>query len=252
MTFKRKPVVAGNWKMNGLKEEGIELARGVVEGSSDLNCEIIVCPSFPLLHPVSEVLENDVKLGAQDCHFEPGGAYTGDVAVSMLVDANCSHVILGHSERRADHGETDDIVKAKAEAAYAAGLVAIICVGETQEQRDQGLTMATISTQLDASVPNEATAENTIIAYEPVWAIGTGLTATPEDAQDVHDHIRTYLKTSHSYEVTEAMRILYGGSMKPENASDLLAQPDIDGGLIGGAALNADSFLAIAKAASDL
>ncbi|MDX1737510.1 MAG: triose-phosphate isomerase [Alphaproteobacteria bacterium] len=251
MTSTRKPLVAGNWKMNGLKNEGIALAKDVAAGAGNLNCDLVICPPTVLLHPISEsVAETDLKLGAQDCHFEPGGAHTGDHAVSMLKDAGCGYVIVGHSERRTDHGETDAVVKAKAEAAHAAGLVAIICIGETQEQRDQGLTMATVSSQLDGSVPADATADNTVIAYEPVWAIGTGLTATPEDAQDVHDHIRTYLKSSHPYEFSEGVRVLYGGSMKPENAADLMAQPDIDGGLIGGASLNAESFLAIAKAAS--
>lgn len=251
MTQARKTVVAGNWKMNGLKEEGIALANAVAEGAVGLDCDIVICPPATLLHNLSDITsKSELNLGAQDCHFEPGGAHTGDVAVSMLVDAGCSYVIVGHSERRTDHGEDDSLVKAKAEAAYAAGMVAIICVGETQEQRDQGLTMATIATQLHGSVPDSATAENTIIAYEPVWAIGTGLTATPEDAQDVHDHIRTYLKSSHGREMPEALRIVYGGSMKPANAAELLAQPDIDGGLIGGASLDPESFIAIAKAAA--
>ncbi len=251
MSNTRKPVVAGNWKMNGLKDEGVALAASVAEGAQNIACDLVICPPTILLHSISDKInQGNVKLGAQDCHFEPGGAHTGDTAVSMLVDAGCSYVIVGHSERRTDHGEEDGEVRAKAEAAYAAGMIAIICVGETQEQRDQGLTMATVATQLHGSVPNSATAENTIVAYEPVWAIGTGLTATPEDAQDVHDHIRTYLKTSHGPDMPEKLRILYGGSMKPGNADELMAQPDIDGGLIGGASLDTDSFLAIAKAAS--
>lgn len=251
MTISRKPVVAGNWKMNGLRGDGITLAQEIKAGASDLGCDLVICPPAILLHSISEILTDDsVKLGAQDCHYEKSGAHTGDVSLPMLSDAGCGYVIVGHSERRENHGESDELVSRKSEAAYAEGLIAIICVGETQEERDKGQTLATISAQLDGSVPTSATAENTIIAYEPVWAIGTGLTATPEDAQQVHGEIRAHLEGSHGKDIAQAMRILYGGSMKPENAAELLAQADIDGGLIGGAALKADSFLAIAKAAS--
>lgn len=250
----RKPFVAGNWKMNGLRADGVALALDVARGAPESGVEVVLCPPATLLHPImdalkAEGLEGRVGLGAQDCHFEAKGAFTGDISVSMIKDAGCTHVIVGHSERRTDHEESDDIVRSKAEAVHAAGLTAIICIGETLQQRESGMTMATISSQLDLSVPAGATAENTVIAYEPVWAIGTGMAATPDDAQDVHDHIRTYLTTSHGQSMPEGLRILYGGSVKPDNASVLFTQADIDGGLIGGASLKSEDFLGIVEAA---
>ncbi len=243
----RIPLIAGNWKMNGLRPDGQTLAMAVARGvGKDARCEVLICPPATLLAPLQAALSGSiVLLGGQDCHAAGMGAHTGDIAAVMLKDAGCSHVILGHSERRADHGEDSATVAAKARAAHAAGLVAIICVGETEAERDANRTMAVISVQLDGSVPASATARNTVIAYEPVWAIGTGRTPTPEEANQVHAHIRQHLQGTMGVTETAALRILYGGSMKPGNAADLLAQPDIDGGLIGGAALKADDFLAI-------
>jgi triosephosphate isomerase len=236
--------------MNGLKQDGLDLASAVAIGAENLDCDMVVCPPATLLHVVGDVTTASKKLslGAQDTHVAASGAHTGDCSVDMLRDAGCDYVIVGHSERRADHGETDALVRAKSEMVHHAGMIAIICVGETEEQRDQGATMAIISGQLAGSTPEGATAENTVIAYEPVWAIGTGKTASPEEAQDVHQYIRRELATRFGSDVSDKMRILYGGSMKPGNAVELLAQPDIDGGLIGGAALKADDFLDIGRA----
>lgn len=249
----RTPLIAGNWKMNGRLADAVALARAIAAGSGDAaaaGVELLVCPPTVLIPPVAGAIEGaPVKLGGQDCHAAASGAHTGDVAAEMLADAGCSHVIVGHSERRADHGEGDAAVRAKAEAAHRAGLTAIVCVGETQEERDAGRALAVISEQLAGSLPDGATAATCVVAYEPVWAIGTGRTATPEDAQEVHGHIRAELSARFGAEIANGIRLLYGGSMKPGNASDLLAQPDIDGGLIGGASLKAEDFLAIAGAA---
>lgn len=249
----RTPMIAGNWKMNGLSEEGSLLAKAIAEGVGEMGKEvaadIVICPPFTLLGLVQGAIAGSrAKLGAQDCHYEKSGAFTGDTSAAMLAELGVSHVILGHSERRAYHGESDEEVQAKAEAAHAAGLTAIICLGESEEQRDAGETLSCMSTQLFGSLPKSATAENTVIAYEPIWAIGTGRTATPEQAEEVHSHIRTF-GTATFGDYFEAVRILYGGSMKPGNASELLAQPNIDGGLIGGASLQAEDFLTIVSAA---
>ena len=243
----RVPLIAGNWKMNGLRRDAVALARALaaraVEGR-----ELLVCPPAVLIAPVGEALAGShVRLGAQDCHPQDSGAHTGDISAAMLADAGCTHVIVGHSERRADHGETDGLVCAKAEAAHRAGLCVIVCVGETLAERDASQTLATISTQIEHSLPGEISPENTVIAYEPVWAIGSGLTATPRDAQEVHTHIRGYLEVKYGANTADGVRILYGGSMKPENAGGLLALDGIDGGLIGGASLHAEDFLAIAE-----
>lgn len=242
----RTPLIAGNWKMNGLTDDGVALARAVAQGAS--GHDMLICPPATLLHAVRSVLEGtDVALGGQDCHAAMSGAHTGDISPEMLKDAGCSHVLVGHSERRQDHGESDGDVAAKAAAAHAAGLIAVICVGETEAERDAGKTTDVIRAQLDGSVPAGATAANTVIAYEPVWAIGTGRTPTAAEANEVHAFIREHLSSKLD---GLALRILYGGSMKPANAAELLAQPDIDGGLIGGASLKAEDFLAIAAAAS--
>ncbi|MCR9221886.1 MAG: triose-phosphate isomerase [Alphaproteobacteria bacterium] len=248
----RTPLIAGNWKMNGLSADGAALAEAVAAGASSRagGCEMLICPPATLLHPIAALLGEALKLGGQDCHAAASGAHTGDCSAEMLADAGCSYVIVGHSERRQHHGEDDAAVRAKAEAAHRAGLVAIVCVGETRAERDAGETLAVIARQIAGSVPPGARAADSVVAYEPVWAIGTGLTATPADAQTVHAHIRAELARSHGASVAEDMRLLYGGSMKPENAADLLAQPDIDGGLIGGASLKAPDFLAIADAAA--
>ncbi len=248
MAATRTPVIAGNWKMNGLKQDGLVLARDVAAGAGAHSCEFVICPPATLLAAVADVLKGSrVQLGAQNCHAEPDGAHTGDISAGMLVDAGCSHVIVGHSERRADHGEDDAAVMAKATAALAAGLTAIVCVGETEAQRDAGQALDVVAAQVAGSVPGDATAVNTIVAYEPVWAIGSGRTPTPSEIQDVHARIRVALADRFGTDSAGAMRLLYGGSMKPGNAAELLAIEDVDGGLIGGASLKAEDFLAIAQ-----
>jgi len=246
MTTHRTPLIAGNWKMNGAVSESVALARAVADGAP-AGCAILVCPPTVLIPAVVTALENSsIAVGGQDCHFAESGAHTGDIAATMLVDAGCSHVILGHSERRADHGESDELVRAKAEAAYGAGLIAIVCVGETLEERDSGETLARISSQIEGSLPAAATAANTVIAYEPVWAIGTGRTPTTVDVDEVHAHIRGDIERRFGADMAAALLILYGGSMKPSNAAELLAIDGVDGGLIGGASLKSEDFLAIA------
>ena len=243
----RKPVIAGNWKMNGLAADARALACGVADWYADNGkglAEVILCPPFIHIAQVAE-LAKDLGVGGQDCHAKAAGAHTGDIAPAMLKDAGCTHVILGHSERRTDHLETDAQVAAKAVAAIEAGLVSIICVGETLDQREAGQTEQVITAQILGSVPATATAVNAIIAYEPVWAIGTGKVATPDQAQDVHASIRATLAKHLGAQAAADMRILYGGSMKPDNAEALLALPDVDGGLIGGAALKVVDFTAV-------
>ena len=248
----RRVLIAGNWKMNGLKADGLALASGLADkmtAEGAPNCDLLVCPPATLIAPVAEVLSGSgIAVGGQDCHMVESGAHTGDISAWMLKDLGCGAVIVGHSERRTDHGETDETVRAKAEAALEAGLIAVVCIGETLEQRDAGKTLDVNRGQLNGSLPEGATAANVVIAYEPVWAIGTGRTATPEQAQDVHAAIRAELKARLGDE-GDKVRILYGGSMKPGNAKDLLAQPDIDGGLIGGASLKVEDFWAIAASA---
>ena len=243
----RKPLIAGNWKMNGLTAEAADLAGGIaawVAANGKSKADVVVCPPFTLLADVARRCPQ-LAVGGQDCHANTSGAHTGDISAAMIKDAGCRYVILGHSERRADHGETDRSVAAKALAAREAGLVAIICVGETWPQREAGQTFDVIRAQLLGSVPAGSTAADTVIAYEPVWAIGTGKVASPEQAQEVHAAIRETLSTHLGTEAAQAMRILYGGSMKPDNAASLLALPDVDGGLIGGAALKVADFTAV-------
>ena len=245
MAQDRTVLIAGNWKMNCLSGEAVSLARAVAAAPQG-GCEILVCPPAVSLAPVAAVLKGSkVRLGAQDCHPEGGGAHTGDISAEMLADTGCAYVIVGHSERRADHAETDEMVRAKALAAHRAGLCAIICVGETLEERESSQTLARISTQIEHSLPEQITPANIVVAYEPVWAIGSGLIPTLEDVQEVHMHIRGYLEVKYGPAAAEGVRILYGGSMKPENAGDLLALDGVDGGLIGGASLKAEDFLAI-------
>lgn len=248
--MRKTPLIVGNWKMHCLKSESLELARVIAEASSGFDTEMVICPPTIWLDSVATILQkSQLSLGAQDCHMAQFGAHTGDIAAAMLKDVGCRYVLVGHSERRQNHAETDAMIKAKAESAITAGLCPIICIGETESQRAEGATFAVISSQIDGAIPMVATAENCVIAYEPIWAIGTGNTATPDDAQDVHDHIRTYLQTQLHENDALAMRILYGGSMKPENAADLLSQPDIDGGLVGGASLKAADFIKIVSSA---
>jgi triosephosphate isomerase len=243
----RRPLVAGNWKMNGLRAAVAELD-AVCEGyDKGLGADLMVCPPATLIVAFADRARGTgVLIGGQDCAPEPAGAFTGDVSAEMLKDAGASAVIVGHSERRAGYGETDARVAAKAEAAFRAGLVAIVCVGETKADRDAGKTLEVVSRQLQGSVPDAATAANTVIAYEPVWAIGTGVTPTAAQAAEVHTHIRGALSRRFGPEA-DGMRILYGGSVKPDNAEALMQAKDVDGALVGGASLQAKDFLAIAK-----
>ncbi|MDP6951346.1 MAG: triose-phosphate isomerase [Alphaproteobacteria bacterium] len=247
MTTTRRPLVAGNWKMNGLRADGAALASAVGEGV-DGACDVALCPPATLLTTVAAVIEGSpVLLGGQDCATATHGAHTGDVAAPMLADAGCKMVILGHSERRHDHGENSALVRAKAQAAVAAGLAPIVCVGETEAERDAGRALAVVGQQLSESVPEGA--PGLVVAYEPVWAIGTGRTASPDDVAEVHRHMRTCLSDMAGIDAP-ATRLLYGGSVKPGNAAELFAVTDVDGGLIGGAALKAEDFLAICQSAA--
>ncbi len=252
MTTKRHPLIAGNWKMNGLKKDVRSLAGGLASRVKKLNnptFEMLVCPPAPLVGLVSEAVKGSgIAVGGQDCHASEAGAHTGDISAALLKSMGCKYVIVGHSERRTDHAETDKVVKAKAEAALVAGLKVIVCIGETLKERKAGQTLKVNRKQLRGSLSADATAANTVIAYEPVWAIGTGEVATPEQAQEVHAAIRDVLKSKLGADQADKMRILYGGSMKPDNAAELLAQPDIDGGLIGGASLTVRDFWGIAQA----
>ena len=250
----RTPFVGGNWKMNANLASAVELADEVVAGCAGLvqHCDIAVCPPFPYLLPVGKTLgHSSILLGAQDVYFEPDGAFTGEVSAEMLVDLNVSVVLCGHSERRHILGEDDHIVNLKARAALDAGLWVILCVGETLEQRESGQTDSINLTQLRAGlddVPIEQMRQITI-AYEPVWAIGTGKNALPEDAEAVHRLLRAELAQLYDESVAESVRIQYGGSVKANNALQLFSQPNIDGGLIGGASLKSDEFISIVKAA---
>jgi triosephosphate isomerase len=244
-----QPLVAGNWKMNGLKSAAGELAK-VIEGAAGLsrNVDLLVCPPATLvLAFATQARGSKVAIGGQDCHPEASGAFTGDIAAEMLADAGASAVIVGHSERRSHHHETDAQVRAKVQAGWRALLTAIVCVGETRDERAGGRTLAVVGTQLDGSVPEGATAENLVIAYEPVWAIGTGLTPTPADVAQVHGFIRERLAGRFGA-AGQGVRILYGGSVKPSNAAELMAVENVDGALVGGASLKADDFLGIARA----
>ena len=249
----RKPLVAGNWKMNGSLESVQELLRGILAGLGEVkNADVAVCPPYVYLPAVQQQLAgSEIAWGAQDLSTEPAGAYTGEIAASMLKDFSCTYVIVGHSERRTYHKESDELVAKKFAVARAAGLVPILCIGETLEERESGITEQVVARQLDAVIDLEgvdALADG-VIAYEPVWAIGTGKTATPEQAQEVHAFIRSRVAAK-SATVAEGLRILYGGSMKPDNAKELIGKADIDGGLIGGASLKAADFLGICTAAN--
>ena len=246
----RKVLIAGNWKMNGLLANGAALAKEVATEVKKLGkpeCEFLVCPPFTLLTTVKKALRGSkVALGAQDCHTAEKGAHTGDISPVMLKDCGCSYVIVGHSERRANHHESNELICQKAEAAYKAGLKAVICIGETEAERDAGKTIDVCTKQIIGSVPDSATAVNTVIAYEPVWAIGTGKTPTAADVEEVHAAIRKVVAKKLGKATANKMRLLYGGSVKPSNAAELLSLPDVDGGLIGGASLKASDFMGIA------
>ena len=244
-----RKLIAGNWKMNGLTADAEALAGDLAERyrAASPGFDMLVCPPAPLIGTVrAAVAGSGVALGGQDCHAEASGAHTGDIAAEMLADLGCSHVIVGHSERRQDHGETDEQVQAKALAAHRAGLVAVICIGETLEERDAGETLTVCSRQIAGSIPSGATAENMVLAYEPVWAIGTGRTPTAADVAETHAHIRGTLSARMAG--AENVRILYGGSVKPANAEELMAIANVDGALVGGASLKADDFWAIGQA----
>ena len=248
MTDAIRPLIAGNWKMNGLKAAIAEfdaMLAGAATGA--VNADLLVCPPATLIAGFADKARGGrLAVGAQDCHPRASGAHTGDIAAEMLADAGASAVIVGHSERRADHGESDDLVRQKAEAAWRAGLTAIVCVGETQVQRDAGQTLDILRGQLAGSVPDGSRAANLIVAYEPVWAIGTGLTPTSQDVEQIHGFIRELL-TSRFKDEGFRMRILYGGSVKPSNAAELMAVRNVNGALVGGASLKAADFLAIAQ-----
>ena len=251
MTPGIRPLVAGNWKMNGTSASLAELraiGHGFMSGL-DAETEALICPPATLLSRAAEILATTpVKAGGQDCHAKESGAHTGDISAEMLKDAGATHVIVGHSERRTDHGETDAMVLAKAEAAWRAGIVAIICIGETRAEREAGATLDVLSRQIEGSVPASATPANTVIAYEPVWAIGTGLTPTAgRRCRGACAHPRRSSARSWA-RMPRRMRILYGGSVKPSNAVELLGIENVDGALVGGASLKAADFLGIAEA----
>ena len=243
----KRPLVAGNWKMNGCAASEAELAR-IISGAGDLTgkADLMVCPPATLIAAFAGAARGSpVLIGAQDCHAEPSGAHTGDISAEMLADAGAQAVIVGHSERRADHNETDAQVRAKAQAAWRAGLTAIVCVGEQRAEREAGRTLQVVGRQLDGSVPDGVTAANLVVAYEPVWAIGTGLTPTAADVEEVHTFIRDRLGERFAARAAD-LRILYGGSVKPDNARQLLTVPHVNGALVGGASLKAADFLGIA------
>jgi triosephosphate isomerase (TIM) len=248
MTNAIRPLIAGNWKMNGLSSSTAEFeamlaGAPAVAGKADL----LVCPPATLIAAFAEKARGSkiLAIGAQDCHPKPSGAHTGDISAEMLADAGGSAIIVGHSERRADHGESDVLVRQKAEAVWRAGLTAIVCIGETQHQRDAGQTLDVCAGQLKLSLPDRAKADNLVVAYEPVWAIGTGLTPTVADVEQIHAFIRELLVARFKAEGAK-MRILYGGSVKPSNAAELMAVANVNGALVGGASLKAADFLAIA------
>ncbi|QDU57861.1 triose-phosphate isomerase [Aeoliella mucimassa] len=248
----RRTLIAGNWKMNTDHATAVALAEGVAKGAGDVeNADLLVCPPFIYLESVNKALANSpVALGAQNMYAQPNGAFTGEVSASMLTDVGAEYVILGHSERRNILGETDAVVNEKTIAALEAGLVPIVCVGELLEQREAGKTAEVIEEQFKGSLAGLSAEQvaKLVIAYEPVWAIGTGKVATPEQAEEVHAGLRKLLADSYNGEIADTVRILYGGSVKPSNAAELMGQPNVDGALVGGASLKAEDFLGIALA----
>jgi len=247
-----KPLVAGNWKMNGLKSNQAEFYKMIAGISEDLadSVDTMICAPATLVAALADKAgKGPMEVGGQDCHAAASGAHTGDISAEMLADAGARAVIVGHSERRTDHAEGDADVNAKAQAAWRAGLVAIVCVGETEAERKSGQAVAVVERQLNGSVPDGATAANTVIAYEPVWAIGTGLTPTAGDVEEMHKAMRDNLSARLGAEGA-AMRLLYGGSVKPANAKELMGVANVDGALVGGASLKADDFLGILDAYS--
>ncbi|MEI3853791.1 MULTISPECIES: triose-phosphate isomerase [Ensifer] len=254
MTPDVRPLVAGNWKMNGTRAslDQIKAMAEGVKGELSAKVETLICPPATLLYVATALCDDSpLLIGAQDCHQKQSGAHTGDVSAEMIADCFGTHVIVGHSERRTDHAESDALVRAKTEAAHAAELVAIVCIGETGDERKSGKTLDVLKRQLAESLPDAATAENTVIAYEPVWAIGTGLTPTAADVEEAHAFMRKEL-VSRFADAGAKMRILYGGSVKPSNAKELMGVANVDGALIGGASLKAEDFLAIYRAYEEL
>ncbi|MEP3334332.1 triose-phosphate isomerase [Sedimentitalea sp.] len=242
-----KKLAAGNWKMNGSSASASEIA-ALLPVLPNVSCQVLLCPPATLVTSMKNWTEgSSLLIGGQDCHANESGAHTGDISAPMLVDAGATHVILGHSERRSDHGETDAMVKAKTMAAHAAGLVAVVCVGETEAERDAGRALDVVGSQIAGSLPDGVTGDNTVIAYEPVWAIGTGRTPTLEQIGEVHDFLREALDQQLGAEGAN-LSLLYGGSVKPGNASDIFAVANVDGALVGGASLKASDFSGIIKA----
>ena len=250
----RRILIAGNWKMNGMNDDGITLANAVADklkAAGDISFDMLICPPYTLIDAVASAASGSpLSVGAQDCHTAEKGAHTGDISAAMLKDAGCSFVIVGHSERRTDHGESDSMVRSKAEVANGVGMNAVICIGETESERDAGNTLNVVKAQIAGSVPDNANTENTVVAYEPVWAIGTGRTPTNDEVQEVHAVIRSELASKLGQDMADGIRLLYGGSMNAANAKQLLALPDVDGGLIGGASLKVDDFWTIGESCS--
>lgn len=248
----RKKIVVGNWKMNKAVAEAGELASAILEqlGDGFVDCEVGIAPAFPSLTEVGKVIEwSDIRLVAQNCHYEDDGAYTGEVSVRMLESLGCTYIIAGHSERRQYFGETNRTVNLKVRKALAEGMQVIMCIGETLEERESGITANIVTSQVREGLESVSDLGGVVIAYEPVWAIGTGKTATPEQAEEVHASIRATVRDMYGDLPAEHLRIQYGGSVKPSNAAELFAMPNIDGGLIGGASLKAEDFVAIVRAA---
>ncbi|WP_116597589.1 triose-phosphate isomerase [Primorskyibacter marinus] len=244
----RRKLAAGNWKMNGTAAALEELA-AIANGPEATGCDVLICPPSTLLSRAAGAVQGKaVAIGGQDCHAEATGAHTGDISAAMLADAGASHVILGHSERRQDHDEHDDAIRAKARAAFDSDLIAVICVGESLAEREASNTLDIIGGQLSGSVPDSATGHNLVIAYEPIWAIGTGKVPTTDQIGEVHDFIRTRLERRFGAGVGRSVRILYGGSVKASNAEEIFAVSNVDGALVGGASLKASDFLPIIAA----
>ncbi|KUJ80149.1 triose-phosphate isomerase [Ruegeria profundi] len=244
----RRKLAAGNWKMNGTSAALSEL-EALARNFPSSDIDILICPPATLLHRAAGIVrETSVSVGGQDCQAAVSGAHTGDISADMLVDAGASAVIVGHSERREDHGEQNETVRAKASAAMGAGIKAIVCVGESLEQRETSKTLDVIADQIAGSVPDQSTGDNLVVAYEPIWAIGTGKVPSLSDIQEVHDFIRTLLDQRFGKETAQSVPLLYGGSVKPDNASDIFGVPNVDGALVGGASLKASDFSVIVKA----
>ena len=242
----RRSIAAGNWKMNGLRENFNDILL-IDAASENVNCDVILCVPDTLIREISEKTKN-IFSGGQNCHIEASGAFTGDISAEMIKDAGASHVIVGHSERRVNYNENNNLIKSKAQTALNEGLKAIICIGETLKERETGITLDIIKKQLLDSLPQEITGETIIIAYEPVWAIGTGLTPSIEQITEVHDFIRAELENNYGKKIGHSVNILYGGSMNAKNAHEISAIENVDGGLVGGASLKAESFIPIINA----